>query len=326
MAREITYREALNEALRHEMQRDPIVISYGQDAGKWGGIFKVTAGLTEEFGEERNFDAPISETAITGGAVGMAITGLRPVPELQFADFFAIAMDEIYNKAAKWRYMHGGNFTVPVVFRMPMGVVNGAGAEHSQCPEAHFMDAFGLKVAVPSTPYDAKGLLITAIRDDNPVVFLEHKMLYETTGEVPEEAYDIPFGEAVVRREGSDVTVVTWSWMANTVLEAADQIADNGVSVEVLDPRTLVPLDTDAILDSVRKTGRLVIVHEAPKTGGAGADIAAVVAEEAIYDLKAPIRRVGAEDVPMPQSAHLEQFCIPQVNDVVTATNDVMVG
>jgi pyruvate/2-oxoglutarate/acetoin dehydrogenase E1 component len=306
------------------MQRDPTIVSFGEDVGRWGGGFKVTKGLTDEFGVERNFDSPISETAVAGGAVGMAITGLRPVVDLQFADCCLVAMDEIYNRAAKWRYMHGGNFKVPVVFRAPMGVIGGAGAEHSQCPESIFMHCPGIKIAIPATPYDAKGLMITSIRDDNPVLFLEHKMLYDSKGDVPEEAYNIPFGKAIVRREGTDVTVITWSMMVNTVMDAADKAAKDGINVEVIDPRTLVPLDKEAILQSVRKTGRLVIVHEAPKTAGAGAELAAMVAEEAIYDLKALVRRVCAKDVPIPQSSFLEPFCIPQVNDVLAGIHDVL--
>jgi len=324
MARVLSYREALNEALKQEMRRDPMIVSFGEDVGIWGGGFKVTKGLTDEFGAERNFDSPISENAVAGGAVGMAITGLRPVVDLQFADCCLVAMDEIYNRAAKWRYMHGGNFKVPVVFRGPMGVIGGAGAEHSQCPESIFMHCPGIKIAIPATPYDAKGLMITAIRDDNPVLFLEHKMLYDMKGEVTEESYEIPFGKAIVRREGTDITLVTWSMMVKTSLEAAEQAAKSDVSVEVIDPRTLNPLDKESILASLRKTGRLIVVHEAAKTSGAGAELSAIVAEDALYDLKAPIRRVCAKDIPIPQSGYLEPFCIPQVADVLVAIHDVM--
>lgn len=324
MARTLTYREALNEAFKQEMRRDPTIISYGEDVGRHGGAFKCTVGLTAEFGPLRNFDSPISETAIAGAAVGMAITGLRPIVELQFADFFAIAMDELYNRAAKWRYMHGGNFKVPVVYRAPMGAIGGAGPEHSQCPEGIFMHCPGMKIAIPATPYDAKGLMISAIRDDNPVLFFEHKALYDMKGEVPEESYEVPFGQAAIRREGADVTLLTWSMMVGRSLEAAEQISKDGVGVEVIDLRTLNPLDKQTILNSLRKTGRLVIVHEAPKTSGAGAELSAIVAEEALYDLKAPIRRVCGEDIPLPQSAFLEPFCIPQVADIIVGIRDSM--
>ncbi len=324
MTRICTYREAITEALRLEMRRDWRVLSFGEDVGPWGGAFGATEGLTAEFGSERNFDTPISETAIAGAAVGMAITGLRPVAELEQADFFAVAMDEIYNKAAKWRYMHGGLFTVPLVYRTACGAGGGTGAEQSQCPEALFLHCPGLRIVLPATPYDAKGLLIRAIRDDNPVFFFEHKKLYSTKGEVPEESYEVPFGEAALRRAGSDVTVVAWSFMVSVVLSAAEQLAGEGISVEVLDLRTLSPLDSPRILESVRKTGRLVIVHEAPRTGGAGAEIAARVAEEAIYDLKAPIIRICGKDVPMPQSMYLEPLCIPQISDVVEGVRAVL--
>ena len=323
MGRTLTYREALNEAFKQEMRRDPMILSYGEDVGQHGGAFKCTVGLTDEFGPLRNFDTPISETAIAGAAVGMAITGLRPIVELQFADFFAIAMDELYNRASKWRYMHGGNFKVPVVYRAPMGAIGCAGPEHSQCPEAIFMHCPGMKIAVPATPYDAKGLMITAIRDDNPVLFLEHKALYDTAGEVPEESYEVPFGKARVRREGKDVTLLTWSLMVGRSLEAAEKVSKEGIHAEVIDLRTLNPMDKQTIMDSLRKTGRLVIVHEAPKTSGAGAELGAMVAEEALYDLKAPIRRVCGKDVPIPQSAFLEPFCIPQVADIIAGIREV---
>ncbi len=323
MGRTLTYREALNEAFRQEMRRDPMVLSYGEDVGYHGGAFKCTVGLTDEFGPLRNFDTPISETAIAGAAVGMAITGLRPVVDLQFADFFSIAMDELYNRAAKWRYMHGGNFKVPVVYRAPMGAIGCGGPEHSQCPEAIFMHCPGMKIAAPATPYDAKGLMITAIRDDNPVLFLEHKALYDSTGEVPEQSYEVPFGKASVRRPGSDVTLLTWSLMVGRSLEAAEEAAKAGADVEVIDLRTLNPLDKATIMASLRKTGRLMVVHEAPKTSGAGAEISAMVAEEALYDLKAPVRRVCGKDVPIPQSSFLEPYCIPQVADIVAAITEV---
>jgi pyruvate/2-oxoglutarate/acetoin dehydrogenase E1 component len=268
--REITYVEAIREALLEEMERDERVFVMGQDVGAYGGLFGATAGLQERFGNKRCFDTPISETFITGGGVGAAITGLRPVVELQFADFVAIAMDEIYDKAAKWRYMHGGLFKVPLVIRAAEGAMGGAGPEHSQCPEALFWSAAGLYVLTPSTPADAKGLLKSAIRDDNPVLFLEHKALVNTTGQVPEGEHLVPIGEADIKREGTDVTVVAWSNMVLRALEAAETLESEGISVEVVDPRGIRPLDKETILSSVEKTGRVVLAHEAPKPGGPG--------------------------------------------------------
>jgi pyruvate/2-oxoglutarate/acetoin dehydrogenase E1 component len=320
--REITYVEAIREALLEEMERDERVFVMGQDVGAYGGLFGATAGLQERFGNKRCFDTPISETFITGGGVGAAITGLRPVVELQFADFVAIAMDEIYDKAAKWRYMHGGLFKVPLVIRAAEGAMGGAGPEHSQCPEALFWSAAGLYVLTPSTPADAKGLLKSAIRDDNPVIFLEHKALVNTTGQVPEGEHLVPIGEADIKREGTDVTVVAWSNMVLRALEAAETLESEGISVEVVDPRGIRPLDKETILSSVEKTGRVVLAHEAPKPGGPGSEVAAILAEEAVEYLEGPIKRVAAPDVPIPQSAHLERYYVPTADDVARAVRD----
>jgi pyruvate/2-oxoglutarate/acetoin dehydrogenase E1 component len=322
--RTLTYAEALREALVEEMERDERVFLMGEDIGVYGGIFGVTAGLLERFGKKRVVDTPISETFIVGGGVGAALTGLRPVVELQFADFVAVAMDEICGKAAKWRYMHGALFTVPLVIRLPEGAIGGAGPEHSQCPEGLFWSAPGLYVLTPATPSDAKGLLKSAIRDDNPVLFFEHKGLYNTSGEVPSGDHLVPIGKAAVRRRGSDVTIVAWSNMVLRALEAAQQLESEGISVEVIDPRGIRPLDREAILESVEKTGRVVLAHEAPKIGGPGGEVAAMIAEEALSSLEAPIRRVGAPDVPIPQSVFLESFVVPTSQDIAEAIREIV--
>lgn len=320
----MSYARAIREALAEELERDESVFVMGQDVGAFGGAFGLTKGLQERFGARRVFDTPISETLIVGGAVGAALTGLRPVAELQYADFIAIAMDEIYNKAAKWRYMHGGHFTLPLVIRAPGGVAHGAGPEHSQSPEALLISAAGLHVVTPATPADAKGLLKSAIRSDDPVVFLEHKGLYGLKGEVPEGEHLVPLGQAATVRSGSDVTVVAWTTMVHRAVEAAQQLAREGIEVEVIDPRGVRPLDTETILESVRRTGRLVIAHESPKRGGAGSEVAAIVAEQAIDWLAAPVIRLGAADVPIPQHEQLERLVIPQTADVVEAIRAVM--
>lgn len=318
-----TYTQALNEALREEMERDERVFLMGQDVGAFGGIFGETKGLYEQFGPLRVIDTPISETLIAGGGVGAAITGMRPVAMLQFADFIAIAMDEVANKAGKWRYMHGGLFDVPLVIFTPIGAIGGAGPEHSQCPEAWLLQAPGLKVVLPATPADAKGLLKTAIRDPNPVVFLPHKGLATMQGDVPDGDYTVPFGQAKVVREGSDLTLVSYSATLHKALQAAEAAAGEGISVEVIDLRTLVPLDIDTVINSVERTGRLLIAHEAPLTGGPAAEIAAQVMERAFFSLDAPIKRVCGADVPIPQSAYLEAFCIPQVDDILAAVRQL---
>lgn len=317
--RTINFAGAIREALAEELERDSNVFVMGEDVGAFGGVFGVTSGLLERFGAKRVIDTPIAETFIVGGAVGAAITGLRPVVELQFADFVGVAMDELYLKAAAWRYMHGGLFTVPLVVRLPEGAIGGAGPEQSQCPEGLFSNVPGLYVVVPSTPADAKGLLKTAIRNDNPVLFFEHKGLYKISGPVPGGDHVVPIGVADVKRTGSDVTVIAWAKMVHHALDAAHRLESEGIDVEVVDPRGIRPLDTERIIASVKKTGRVVIVHEASKVGGPGAEVAAVIAEQALQWLVAPVIRVGAPDVPLPQSAHLEQFVIPSVDDVVDA-------
>ncbi|RLI22653.1 alpha-ketoacid dehydrogenase subunit beta [Candidatus Bathyarchaeota archaeon] len=323
--REISYRDALREALREEMLRDPTVFLLGEDIGRyWGGAFKVTKGLAEEFGDERVRDTPISESAIVGAAVGAAITGMRPVAEIMFGDLTTLAMDQIANQAAKIRYMFGGQTKVPLVIRTPFGGGVNIAAHHSQCLEAWFMHVPGLQVAVPSTPYDAKGLLKTAIRNDNPVIFCEHKLLYPITGPVPEEEYTLPFGEADIKREGSDVTIVATLYMVHKALNATEKLEEEGISAEVVDPRTLVPLDKETIINSVKKTGRVVIVSEDCKTAGVSAEIAAVIAEEALDYLDAPIKRVANPDVPIPFSPPLENFVIPDENRIIEAVKQVV--
>jgi pyruvate dehydrogenase E1 component beta subunit len=323
--RKITYREALREALREEMRRDSTVFLLGEDIGKyWGGAFKVTEGLAEEFGEERVRDTPISESAIIGTGVGAAITGMHPVAEIMFGDLTALAMDQIANQAAKIRYMFGGQAKCPLVIRTPFGAGVNIASHHSQSLEAWFMHVPGLYVAVPSTPYDAKGLLKSAIRGNNPVMFCEHKLLYPIEGEVPKEEYTVPFGVADVKREGEDVTVVATLYMVHKALEAANALEREGVSVEVVDPRTLTPLDKRAIIGSVKKTGRLVIVTEDCKTAGVSAEIAAIVAEEAIDYLDAPIKRVAEPDTPIPFSPPLEQYVIPDEKAIIKAVKEVV--
>lgn len=321
--REITYSQAINEAMAEEMAKDERVFLMGQDVGAFGGVFGVTAGLHDRFGSERVIDTPISEMFLVGGGVGAAITGMRPIVELQFADFIWNAGDEIVGKMAKWRYMHGGLFDVPMVLRLPEGAVGGAGPEHSACPEAALLPATGTYIVIPSTPYDAKGLLKSAIRDNNPVAFFEHKGLYTTKGAVPEDEYTIPLGQADIKRAGSDVTIIAWGRLVHHALAAAELAAKDGIDVEVLDPRGLRPLDIDAIVKTVEKTGRVIISHEAGQTGGASAEIAALIAEHCITSLEAPVRRVCGIDTPVPQSVHLEQFLIPSPEELHVAIKEI---
>jgi pyruvate dehydrogenase E1 component beta subunit len=321
-----TYLQALNDALRQEMERDPDVFILGEDVGQFGGCFGVTQGLFKQFGEARVKDTPITESAIIGAATGAAATGLRPVCEIMFVDFIGVCMDQLFNQAAKMRYMFGGKAKIPMVLRTCCGAGIGAAAQHSQSLEAWFMHIPGLKVVLPSTPYDAKGLLISAIRDDNPVVFLENKVLYQIMGEGPDEAYTIPIGEADIKREGSDVTVVATGQMVMRALAVAEKLASEGVSVEVLDPRSLSPLDEGAILASVKKTHRLVIVHEEVKFAGSGAEIAATVAEKAFDYLDAPILRVAAPFCPVPFSGKLEAEFLPSEEKITDAVKAVMEG
>ncbi len=320
----MTFAEALNHAHKLEMQRDPNIYVAGEDVGTYGGIFGVTGGLLDEFGDSRVRDTPITESAIIGSAVGAAAGGLRPVIELMFVDFIGVALDQLYNQAAKMKYMFGGKAKLPIVLRATCGGGIGAAAQHSQCLEAWFMHIPGLKVVMPSTPYDAKGLLISAIRDDNPVVFLEHKMLYGVEQEVPEEAYAIPLGEADIKREGEDITVVASAQMVGRTLSAAEKLADDNISIEVVDPRSLSPLDEETILNSVKKTHRLLIVHEEVKFAGSGAEIAAVAAEKAFDYLDAPILRVAAPFTPVPFSPVLEAEFIPGEEKIIEAAKTMM--
>jgi 2-oxoisovalerate dehydrogenase E1 component len=322
--REMTFAEALNTALHQEMSRDERVFLMGEDVGLIGGIFQVSKGLRDKFGEDRVRDTPISEPSFVGMGVGSAVAGMRPIVELQIWDFVAMTMDQIVNQAAKIRYMLGGRPTVPLVIRGPQGGGIRLAAQHSQSLEAWFAHVPGLVVMAPSTPYDAKGLLAAAIRDDNPVIFLEHKMLYPTKGEVPEGDYVIPIGKADIKRVGTDVTVVATQMMVQRALQVAGDLEQEGISVEVVDPRTLVPLDEAAILNSVAKTSRLVIVHEAVKRGGFGAEIAALVSEKGLDLLDAPIARLGARNVPMPYNDKLELATIPSRDDITAAIRSVL--
>ncbi len=316
--KKMTYAEAIRDGLRVEMQRDPNVYLAGEDVGRFGGCFGVTSGLVDEF-PGQVLDTPISETAIVGHAVGAAAAGLRPVVEIMFIDFMGVCMDELFNQAVKMRYMFGGKAKVPLVVRTPCGGGMAAAAQHSQCLEAWFAHIPGLKTVMPSTPADAKGLMIAAIRDDNPVIYIEHKQLLGMSGDVPEGEYAVPLGKADIKRAGSAATIVAWSWMVHKALAAAEILAKEGISAEVLDLRTLVPFDKKAVLQSVGKTGKLVIVHEAVRTGGFGGEIAAVVAEEGFDLLDAPIMRVTAADTPVPFSPILEAAYLPSEEKIVRA-------
>jgi pyruvate/2-oxoglutarate/acetoin dehydrogenase E1 component len=332
MARTISYREAINEALAQEMARDPSVVVMGEDnaggAGSpgeedaWGGVLGVTKGLYHQF-PGRVLDTPISESAFIGAAVGAATRGLRPVAELMFIDFMGVCFDQIFNQAAKFRYMFGGKAVTPVVVRTMYGAGLRAAAQHSQALYPVFTHIPGLKVVVPSSPYEAKGLLIQSIRDDDPVIFCEHKLMYDTTGEVPEESYTIPFGEANLVREGGDVTIVAIGRMVSVAMEAAGELASSGVEAEVIDPRTTSPLDTETILESVESTGRLVVVDEATPRCNLATDISATVAQEAFGSLRAPIQMVTAPHTPVPFSDVLEDAYIPDAQKVVNAAKAV---
>lgn len=321
----MNYGEAIADALKIEMRRDPNVYIAGEDVGKFGGSFGVTGyGVFSEFGPGRVLDTPISETAIVGHAVGAAAAGLRPAIEILFMDFLPIAMDELCNQAAKFHYMFGGQLKCPMVLRTALGAGMGTAAHHSQSLEAMICHIAGLKTIAPATPFDAKGLLISAIRDDNPVVFLEHKMLYALKGEVPEGEYTIPIGKADVKREGSDVSLVCWSGMVRQCLAAAETLEREDISAEVVDIRTLIPLDKEAILESVAKTHRLVIVHEACLTGGFGGEIAAIVANEGFDFLDAPIVRVAGPDTPVPFSPALESEFIVKADKIAAAVRELV--
>ncbi len=319
----IKYRKALNNALREEMARDPLVFLVGEGIGEKGGSYKVTENLYQEFGAERVIDTPISEASFVGMAGGAAIAGTRPVAEILFIDFTYLIMDQIANQIAKFSFMTGDQGNVPFVLRTQGGLGNGLAGQHSQSLEALFYHIPGLQVIMPATPYDAKGLLKSAIRSDKPVIFIEHKQLYLTEGEVPDGEYTIPIGEADIKREGSDVTLVTYSFMTIESLKAAEQLAHEGINVEVIDLRTLVPMDMECILSSVRKTGRLVVVHEAVKRGGIGGDIVANVAEAAFYDLESPVKRIAGKNTTIPFNIDLEKLCVPSVDDIIAGVREV---
>jgi pyruvate/2-oxoglutarate/acetoin dehydrogenase E1 component len=319
---ELTYLQAISDGLRQEMRRDKRVFVIGEDVGVYGGAFKVTLGFQEEFGPWRVIDSPLSETAIVGGCTGAAIMGLRPVAEMQFADFISCAWDQLVTVASKQFYRVGT--PIPIVVRLPSGGGFSGGPFHSQNPESSFAHIAGLKVVCPATPEDAKGLLINAIEDPNPVLYFEHKHLYRRIkGDVPEERYTTPFGKARVHREGDDVTVVTWGAMVYTADEAAKQVEDDGVSVEILDLRTLIPWDRDTVLASTQKTSKVLVLHEDTRTGGFGGEIAATIAEEAFEHLDAPVKRIAAPDAPVPFSPPLEKAFIPQVEDVAAGLRDL---
>ena len=334
MARKITFQQAVAEALTQEMERDERVIIMGEDiaggAGApgeqdaWGGVLGVTKGLYGKFGPNRVLDTPITESAFIGAAIGAATAGLRPVAELMFVDFMGVCFDQIYNQAAKFRYMFGGRAETPVVIRCMIGAGFRAAAQHSQCLYPMFTHIPGLKCVIPSTPYDAKGLLIQAIRDPDPVIFFEHKLLYTLEGEVPEESYTIPFAEANFVREGDDVTIVALARMVHMATEAAEKLGAEGIDCEIVDPRTTSPLDEDSILESVEKTGRLVIVDEASPRCNMATDISALAARDAFDFLKAPIRMVSPPHTPVPFSPALEDLYVPSADKVVDAVRAVM--
>jgi 2-oxoisovalerate dehydrogenase E1 component beta subunit len=319
---ELTYLQAISDGLRTEMRRDKRVFLIGEDVGVYGGAFKVSLGFQEEFGPWRVIDAPLAETAIVGGCTGAAMMGLRPVAEMQFADFVSCAWDQLVTIAAKQRWRAGT--AVPIVVRLPSGGGFSGGPFHSQNPESSFAHIPGLKCVCPSTPEDAKGLLISAIEDPNPVLYFEHKHLYRRIkGEVPEERYTTPIGKARLHKEGSDLSVITWGAMVYTAAEAAEQLENDGVSVEILDLRTVLPWDKKAVLESVRKTSKVLVLHEDTRTGGFGGEIAATIAEEAFEDLDAPVRRITAPDTPVPYSPPLEKAFIPQVENVVAGLREL---
>ena len=322
---EMTYRDAINLALKEEMRRDQSVVVFGEDVALYEGAFKVTRGLLSEFGEARVRDCPISENTIVGVAVGAAMGGVRPVAELMTVNFALLAMDQIVNHMAKVRYMFGGQTFVPMVLRMPGGGGSQLGAQHSQSLESYFMHCPGMRIAYPATPADAKGLLKSAIRDNNPVIFLEHELLYNSRGEVPEDPeFLVPFGRAAVLREGDAATLIGYGRMSMLCLQAAELLAKEGISCEVIDLRTLNPLDTEGIIGSVRKTGRAVVVEECWQSAGLGGDIAARIYEACFDRLLAPVRRVSGLDVPMPYSRKIEKLCIPQSDGIVQAVRDLL--
>lgn len=321
---ELTVRESINQALAEELARDERVFLYGEDVADYGGLYQVTAGLQDEFGEERVFDTALSETMLGGTAVGAALSGTRPVVEIMFGDFLAIIADHLINYAAKMHFNYGDGTSVPLVVRTNYGAGDQFGLHHSQSPISWFMNVPGIKVVAPSSAHDYKGLLKSAVRDDDPVLFLENKLRYDETGEVPDEEFTVPLCRSDVKRDGEDVTIVAVGGMVDVALDAADRLDDDGVDAEVVDPRTVVPLDKEPILESVRKTHRLVVVHEAATFGGYGAEIAAEVAEDALFHLDAPVERVGAPFTPVPFAENLEQAYLPDEEDVITAVRNTL--
>ena len=314
---EMTYAEAIRSAMSEEMRRDDRVFLFGEDIGRYGGAFGVSFGMLDEFGPERIKETPISEAAIVGAAAGAAMVGMRPIAEMMFMDFILLTMEQLANQAAKVRFMFGGKATVPMVIRMPAGSGTGAAAQHSQSLESLLIHIPGIKVVNPSTSYDAKGLLLSSIRDPNPVCFVEHKLLYKTKGEVPDEEYTIPLGVAEIKRQGKDITVVAANIMVSRTLSVAEKLSAEGIEIEVVDPRTLRPLDVDTIIKSVRKTGRLLVVHEACKTGGWAGEVIASIASSPAFDyLDAPMRRLAGKDIPIPYNRNLEQAAVPQESDI----------
>ncbi len=325
--REITYTEAIREALQQEMRRDERVFLIGEDIGVYGGAFGVTLGLLDEFGEERVIDTPINELGIAGAITGAALVGMRPVGEIMFMDFITLASEQLVNQAAKIRFMFGGSTSVPFVMRTPMGSGTGAAAQHSQSLENWFVHVPGIKVVAPTTPYDVKGLLVSSMRDENPVLFIESKLLYKTKGDVPEELYEIPLSKADIKRVGKDLTVIAVGVMVKRCMEAAEQLAGEGYDLEVIDPRTLKPLDEETIIQSVIKTGKVLIVHEACKTGGYGGELAAVIAGSEAFDyLDAPIVRLAGRDIPIPYNRTLEYHSVPQVENIVEKAREILSG
>lgn len=321
---EMTFRDAINKTLDDLLARDPSVLLFGEDIGPLGGAFQVTRGLWKKYGTRRVRNTPISEAAIIGTAIGTACTGLKPVAEIMFCDFLYIGMDQLVNQMAKMKYMYGGKAVLPIVIRTTVGAGLSSAAQHAQSNEAMFMHVAGLKLVFPSTPCDARGLLFSAIDDPNPVLFFEHRCLYDVKGEVPEGDYTIPLGVADVKREGRDLTIVATGIMVLRSLQAAEELAKEGVSAEVVDPRTLNPLDTETIIQSVKKTSRVMIVHEAQKTAGPGAEIAARIAELAFHYLDTPVRRVCGKDTPIPFSPVLERSAVPQVEDIVMGARNLL--
>ncbi|NMC46856.1 MAG: alpha-ketoacid dehydrogenase subunit beta [Chloroflexi bacterium] len=325
--RELTYKDALYEALDQVMVKDERVFLIGEDIGVYGGAFGVTGDLQQKYGKERVIDTPISEAGITGACVGAAITGMRPVGEIMFSDFVVLSMEQLVLQAARIRFMFGGKATVPMVLRLPGGSGTGASGQHSGSYESWFVHVPGLKVVMPSTPYDAKGLLLASIEDPNPVMFFEHKLLYKTKGPVPEEMYTIPLGKSNVVREGKDLTIVATSIMVSRAMEAADQLAAEGIDVEIIDPRTIRPLDMEPIVASIIKTGKVLIVHEAVKMGGFGGELAASIVEsEAFGYLDAPVRRLAGLDMPIPYNRNLEYHAVPQIENIVEEARKIVQG